>query len=95
LRAQARDTLVEACQAVVDMRASTDPLAPLSTQLADAARRIFAGTSVDARVEHEGAPRAYPPAVEEQVLRIAAEALTNARPRRLPRLGRDLHVRPA
>jgi signal transduction histidine kinase/ligand-binding sensor domain-containing protein len=79
LRAQARDTLVEARQAVVDMRASTDPRVPLSTQLADAARRIFAGTSVDARVEHEGAPRAYPPAVEEQVLRITAEALTNAR----------------
>ena len=79
LREQARNTLIEARQAVMNMRASMDPLVPLDTQLSDAAHRIFAGTRIDARIDHEGTPRAYPPAVEEQVLRIACEAMANAR----------------
>ena len=79
LQEQARHTLVEARRAVVGMRASGDTLVPVSAQLAEAARRIFAGTGVDARVTSTGAPCQYPAEVEEQVVRIATEAMTNAR----------------
>jgi signal transduction histidine kinase/ligand-binding sensor domain-containing protein len=78
LREQARHTLVDARRAVVAMRASGDALVPVSAQLADAARRVFAGTGVDARVSSTGAPCRYPAEVEEQAVRIATEAMTNA-----------------
>ena len=79
LRREARDTLLEARQAVVGMRASSDALVPLHAQLADAARRILASTDLDARVSTTGTPRRYAQTVEEQVLRIATEAMANAR----------------
>lgn len=79
LRDQARRTLSETRRAVGEMRTASADLVPLWVQLADAARRIFAETSVDARVEHVGRPRGFPPAVEAEALRIATEAMVNAR----------------
>ena len=76
---QTRRTLVEARQAVVAMRTSTDALPPLETRLREAAGRIFASTGIDARVVPSGTPRPLPPDVDEQVLRVATEAMTNAR----------------
>ena len=79
LRDQAYAALASARRSVSDLRALTEGAAPLAALLADALHRIFADTEVDARVEHEGAPRSYPPALQEEVLRIIVEALTNAR----------------
>jgi signal transduction histidine kinase len=79
IRDQAGQALVNARRAVVDMRAPGDGARPVAEQVAAAARRTFAGTDVDARVEHRGRVRRYPPAVEAEVLRIAGEAMANAR----------------
>ena len=79
LRTLARSTLVESRSAVTAMRKSADDLVPFWDQLADAARRTFSGTEVDLRVERGGTPRDYPGDVEAEVVRIAAEALVNAR----------------
>jgi signal transduction histidine kinase len=76
---QTHRTLVEAREAVVAMRASTDALLPLHRRLGDTAGRIFTGTGVDVRVTPSGTPRPLPPEVDEQVVRVAAEAMTNAR----------------
>ncbi|HEY0778441.1 MAG TPA: triple tyrosine motif-containing protein, partial [Gemmatirosa sp.] len=74
LRDQARRTLNDTRRAVGEMRTSSADLISLGAQLADAARRIFAGTDVRARVESTGRARGYPPAVEAELLRIATEA---------------------
>ena len=79
IRDQAGHALVNARRAVVDMRAPGDGGRPVSEQVAESARRTFAGTDVDARVEHTGHVRRYAPAVEAEALRIAGEALANAR----------------
>jgi signal transduction histidine kinase len=79
LRDQASQTLVNARRAVVDMRASRDASGPVADQLADAAGRIFADTGVSAHVAHTGTPRRYPSTVEAEVLRVAGEAMANAR----------------
>ncbi len=79
LRDRARRTLSDTRRAVGAMRASSADLVPLWAQLADAARRVFAGTGVEARVEYTGHPWAYLPAVEAEALGIATEAMENAR----------------
>jgi signal transduction histidine kinase len=76
---ETRRTLVEARDAVVAMRTSTDARRPLDARLGDAARRIFRGTAIDVRVIPSGAPRPLPPDLDEQVMRVASEAMTNAR----------------
>ena len=79
LRDQAYAALASARRSVSDLRALTEGAPPLPALLADAVRRIFADTEIDARVEHDGVPCSYPPALQEEVLRIVVEALTNAR----------------
>jgi PAS domain-containing protein len=79
LRDQAYAALANARRSVTDLRALTEGVPPLPTLLADAVRRVFADTAVDARVEHEGVPCSFPPALQDEVLRIIGEALTNAR----------------
>jgi signal transduction histidine kinase/ligand-binding sensor domain-containing protein len=79
VRDQAGHALVSARRAVVEMRTAPDHARPVDAQLAEAARRTFADTDVDARVSHTGTPRRYPAAVEAEALRIGGEALTNAR----------------
>ena len=76
---QTRRTLVEAREAVVGMRTSTDPLRPLAERLKEAAARIFGGTGIDVTVTLSGTPRPLGPEADEQVMRIATEAMTNAR----------------
>ena len=79
LRDQAYRTLASARRSVSDLRALTDGALPISARLVDAAQRIFADTAVDVRVEHDGVPCSYAPSLEDEVLRIIGEALTNAR----------------
>jgi len=78
VRDQTYGALAAARRSVSDLRAA-EADGPLRTSLEAAADRAFAGTDVDVRVEHVGRPRRYAPAVEAEVLRVVAEALTNAR----------------
>jgi signal transduction histidine kinase len=79
LRDQARRTLDETRLAVTAMRASAADVVPLSAQLSVAAHRVFAGAPVRVSVRPTGAPRRLAPEVEAEVLRVATEALVNAR----------------
>jgi signal transduction histidine kinase len=84
IRDQVYAALAGARRSVIAMRALTSeapeydrPLLP--GRLKEAARRIYAGSHIELRVDHQGVPRPYPPAAEDEVLRIASEAMTNAR----------------
>jgi signal transduction histidine kinase len=79
LRDQAHRALDEARQAVTAMRHSSVDVVPLWAQLGETARRVFTGTGVEVLVEHTGAAHPCAPAVEAELLRIASEALVNAR----------------
>jgi signal transduction histidine kinase/ligand-binding sensor domain-containing protein len=79
VRDLAYSTLTDARRSVWDLRTLAAGTADLGALLDDAARRVFADTTVDVRVEHVGRPRPYAPVVEAQVFRIVSEALTNAR----------------
>ena len=79
LGAQVQHAMVEARRSVTGMRASPADLPPLHERLAEVAGRTFAGTEIAARVEHAGAPRPLEPAVADEIVGIAAEAMANAR----------------
>jgi signal transduction histidine kinase/ligand-binding sensor domain-containing protein len=78
MRDEAYRTLSDARRSVTDLRTVGNGALPLSGVLAEAGRRIFAESGVDARVECEGAECPYPAALEDQVVRVATEAMTNA-----------------
>jgi ligand-binding sensor domain-containing protein len=79
LSAQVQRSLVEAKRSMTSVRTSPEKLPPLHEQLADAAQRTFAETSIAAHVEPMGSPRQYPPTVETEIVGIATEAMSNAR----------------
>jgi len=78
IRDQASVALANARRAVVEMR-SADTARTIDEQLADAARRIFADSFTVAHVSRTGPPRRYSSDVEAEALRVASEAMTNAR----------------
>jgi len=78
LSTQVQRALVEVRRSVSAMRTTPDAPLPLHEQLGNAARRAFAETAINARVEHTGSPRTYSPRMESQVVSIAAEAMANA-----------------
>jgi signal transduction histidine kinase len=78
MRDAAYRTLSDARRSVTDLRTLGHGALPLCAVLAQAGQRIFAESGVDARVECEGAECPYPAALEEQVVRVATEAMTNA-----------------
>ena len=73
----AESTARDARQTVWEMRPVALVHADLPTALRDAARRA-AADSHDVRVTIDGEPRDLPPAVEDTILRIAQESMTNA-----------------
>jgi signal transduction histidine kinase len=79
VRDLAYHTLTDARHSVWDLRTLAAGTADLRALLDEAARRTFADTPIEVRVEHVGTPRPYAPFVEAQVFRITSEALTNAR----------------
>jgi signal transduction histidine kinase/ligand-binding sensor domain-containing protein len=79
LSSQVQHSLVEARRSVSAIRTEPNDSTPLHARLESAAHRTFAETGIAAHVEHTGAPRPYPPAVEAEILGIATEAMTNAR----------------
>jgi signal transduction histidine kinase/ligand-binding sensor domain-containing protein len=74
----AQNVLTEARRALHDLRAP-EADGDLQKKLEDTARRVFAGSPVEIRVESAGPPWSPPPEVRLQIVRIVQEALTNAR----------------
>jgi signal transduction histidine kinase/ligand-binding sensor domain-containing protein len=79
LGAQVQQALTEARRAVTAMRNPPDEAPSLVDRLSESADRTFAGSGIAVEVERVGTPRRYPESVEAEVVRIATEAMTNAR----------------
>lgn len=73
-----RDSLAEARRSVWALRSPTLEGSDLPAALAETAKRLVAGTNVQVHVEVHGTYRPLSPAVEDHLLRIGQEALTNA-----------------
>ncbi|MFL6214612.1 MAG: two-component regulator propeller domain-containing protein [Blastocatellia bacterium] len=78
-------SLTEARRSVWDLRAQALENADLATALADAARNLTSGTSVQAEFHITGTPRQLPATVENNLWRIGQEAMTNAMKHAHPR----------
>lgn len=76
-RKMARHSLTEARRSVMDLRASALEGQDLSAALSNAARQWTAGSPVQVRVDVEGPSRKLPEEMEQHLLRIAQEAVTN------------------
>ncbi|QJR34061.1 sensor histidine kinase [Gemmatimonas groenlandica] len=79
LRDQAHRTLDETREAVTAMRVTAGDVVPLWSYLANVAQRLFADVAVRVEARHTGTPVRYAPEVETEIIRIASEALNNAR----------------
>ena len=73
----ARDSLQQARRAVYALRPSILEDKDLPTALRELIKSTFAGSSVEVEARFHGIARPLPPEVEENLLRIAQEALTN------------------
>src|SRR5581483_6205866 len=73
----ARHSLTEARRSVMDLRASALEGQDLPAALSDAARQWTAGSPVRVEVDVHGDARKLPEELEQHVLRIAQEAVTN------------------
>jgi signal transduction histidine kinase/ligand-binding sensor domain-containing protein len=77
-RKMVRHSLTEAKRSVMDLRASVLDERNLPSALAVAATQWTAGSDTTIDVEVSGAGRAFPQDLEQNILRIAQEAVTNA-----------------
>ena len=77
-RKMVRHSLTEARRSVMDLRASTLEDCDLPSALATAARQWTMGSSVPVEIDIAGTSRKLPEDVEQNVLRIAQEAVANA-----------------
>jgi signal transduction histidine kinase len=77
-RKMARHSLTEARRSVMDLRASALEGQDLPAALAEAADQWTAGSPVEARIQVTGESRKLPEDVEQNLLRIAQEAVANA-----------------
>jgi ligand-binding sensor domain-containing protein/signal transduction histidine kinase len=78
VRMLVRHGIAEARRYVWDLRSQALDQADLPTALSETARRLTADASVDAQVQVGGVFRALPRSVEDNLLRIAQEAINNA-----------------
>jgi signal transduction histidine kinase/ligand-binding sensor domain-containing protein len=76
-RKMARHSLTEARRSVMDLRASALEGQDLPAALSEAARQWTAGSPVKVHVDVEGSRRRLPEEMEQHLLRIAQEAVTN------------------
>jgi signal transduction histidine kinase len=76
-RKMARHSLTEARRSVMDLRASALEGQDLPAALSQAARQWTAGSPVKVHVDVEGQSRKLPEEMEQHLLRIAQEAVTN------------------
>ena len=77
-RALVRDSLAEARRSVWDLRSQALEENDLPAALAETARRLIRGAAIEARVEVHGTFRRLDRNIEDHLLRIGQEALTNA-----------------
>ncbi len=77
-RSLVRDSLAEARRTVWDLRSSSLEASDLPTALQQAAHQLTAGSEVNAQVEVSGTYRQLNRALEDHLLRIGQEAITNA-----------------
>ncbi|MDR3698446.1 MAG: two-component regulator propeller domain-containing protein [Candidatus Sulfopaludibacter sp.] len=77
-RRMARHSLTEARRSVMDLRASVLEGQALGAALESGARMWTVGSGVEVEVDSDGPPRELPQEVEQHLLRIAQEAVTNA-----------------
>ncbi len=73
-----RHSLTEARRSVTDLRTSELDAQDLPTALESCARRLVAGSPVSVQVEISNVNRTLPWALEQNILRIAQEAVANA-----------------
>jgi signal transduction histidine kinase len=76
-RKMARHSLTEARRSMMDLRSSVLEGRDLPAALSKAARQWTAGSGVNVEIEVEGESRELPEEVEQHLLRIAQEAVTN------------------
>jgi signal transduction histidine kinase/ligand-binding sensor domain-containing protein len=76
-RKMARHSLTEARRSMMDLRSSALEGQDLAAALSEAARQWTAGSSVSVEMEIVGAGRELPEEMEQHLLRIAQEAVTN------------------
>jgi signal transduction histidine kinase len=79
LKAQdlARTSLNEARRTIWGLRPQDLESSKLPDAISNMAKRITADSSLNLQMQTNGSPRVLPPQVEEQLLRIAQEAVTN------------------
>jgi signal transduction histidine kinase/ligand-binding sensor domain-containing protein len=77
-RRMARHSLTEAKRSMVDLRAAPLEGRDLTSALSLVARRWAAGSSTPVEIDFSGVPVPLPQELEQNVLRIAQEAVTNA-----------------
>ena len=77
-RKMARHSLTEARRSMMDLRSSALEGQGLAAALSNAARQWTAGSAVKVELEVAGAQRELPEEMEQHLLRIAQEAVTNA-----------------
>jgi signal transduction histidine kinase/ligand-binding sensor domain-containing protein len=76
-RRMARHSLTEARRSVMDLRASVLEGQDLAAALESGTRMWTAGAAVDVKVDVSGPPTVLPQEMEQHLLRIAQEAVTN------------------
>jgi len=76
-RKMARHSLTEARRSVMDLRASVLEGRDLAAALNSGAQMWIAGSGVEVQVDISGDPRSLPEEMEQNLLRIAQEAVTN------------------
>lgn len=74
----ARDSLAEARVSIWNMRSHVLERSDLADALDDILKRLAGGTSAEPAMRVEGVRRRLPPVVENNLLRIGQEAITNA-----------------
>ena len=73
-----RHSLVEARRSVMNLRSAALESCDLASALAETARQMLADRSVDVSVQTSGPPRMLAPKVEDHLLRVGQEAVTNS-----------------
>ncbi len=76
-RRMARHSLTEARRAVMDLRSTALDDQGLAAALENGTRQWAAGSGVEIEVEVDGTPRRIPEEMEQHLLRIAQEAVSN------------------
>ncbi|MBI4660175.1 MAG: hypothetical protein HY735_15150 [Verrucomicrobia bacterium] len=90
-----RHSLMEARRSVMNLRSTALENGDLSTALADTARQMIGHRAVEVQVETVGAVRPLPAKIENNLLRVGQEAITNSlRHSEARRIRIDLNYQP-